>query len=79
MQPVKVKGQVEGAWKVACDIAMTYYLLYKTGSCDIKRALVKSTINKEGIMAIGIAFGGLVAVFCGLAAMILWTPYDKSR
>lgn len=28
-------------------------------------------------MEIGIAFGGLVAVFCGLAALILWTPYDK--
>jgi hypothetical protein len=30
-------------------------------------------------MEIGIAMGILVGVFCGLAAMILWTPYDKSK
>jgi hypothetical protein len=29
-------------------------------------------------MEIGIAFGGLVAVFVGLAALILWFPYDKA-
>jgi hypothetical protein len=29
-------------------------------------------------MEIAIAFGGLVAVFVGLAALILFFPYDKS-
>ena len=29
-------------------------------------------------MEIGIAFGGLVAVFVGLGALILWFPYDKA-
>jgi len=28
-------------------------------------------------MEIGIALGGLVGVFVGLAALILWFPYDK--
>jgi len=30
-------------------------------------------------MEIGIAFGGLVAVFVGLAALILWFPYDAPK
>ena len=30
-------------------------------------------------MEVGIALGALVGVFMGLAAMILWTPYDRSR
>jgi len=28
-------------------------------------------------MEIGIALGALVGVFVGLAALILWFPYDK--
>jgi len=28
-------------------------------------------------MEIGIALGGLISVFVGLAALILWFPYDK--
>jgi hypothetical protein len=29
-------------------------------------------------MEIAIAFGGLVSVFVGLAALILFTPYDRA-
>jgi hypothetical protein len=28
-------------------------------------------------MEIGIALGGLISVFVGLAALILWFPYDR--
>jgi len=33
--------------------------------------------TQEAIMEIGIALGALVSVFVGLAALILWFPYDR--
>jgi hypothetical protein len=36
-----------------------------------------SPSTREVIMEIAMAMGGLVAVFAGLGALILFTPYDK--
>ena len=33
--------------------------------------------TQEVIMEIAVIIGGLVGVFVGLAALILWFPYDK--
>jgi hypothetical protein len=33
--------------------------------------------TQEDMMEIAIAIGGLAAVFVGLGALILFTPYDK--
>ena len=33
--------------------------------------------SEEDLMEIAIAIGGLAAVFAGLGALILFTPYDK--
>jgi hypothetical protein len=37
----------------------------------------ESTVNPGGFMEIAIAIGALAAVFAGIGALILFTPYDK--
>jgi hypothetical protein len=39
--------------------------------------IVNPPSTQEAIMEIGIALGALVSVFVGLAALILWFPYDR--
>jgi hypothetical protein len=46
-------------------------------SIDSEETIVESTINQEGIMEIALIPGLFVAIFVGIAACILWWPYDK--
>ena len=50
-------------------VAPTMQVLSSTGS--------NSPSTQEDMMEIAIAIGGLAAVFVGLGALILFTPYDK--